>query len=146
MITDSLTYKAYFQKYKGLFGIKTVGFGDYDRFLLMLKDASTKYPVLWVERPEPSKIEFGGSKKRFTGGLMLLKNMSNATTFDQEDIIINECEEMMWQILEEMERDADTGLFEFDDAPTDLQAKDRSSGDMAIGCRAEIKIIGGYDC
>lgn len=145
-IRNSKDYKAYFQKYKGFEGIQTVGYGSYDRFLAMLKDPSFSYPCLWVERPTVSKIEIGGSKKRFSGGIVVLMNTSNGTTWDAEDDILANCEDTIFKILEQMAEDANEDSFEFDDSPTDTESKDRESGDMAIGTRAEITLIGGYDC
>jgi hypothetical protein len=145
LLRNSKDYKLYFQKFKDFEGIKTVGFGDYDRFVAKIKDPTFKYPTLWVERPEIAKVEFGGSKKRFNGGIAILMNTSKATTDDQEDDILTDCEELLFKVLHEMEADANEYSFEFDDSPIDTQFKDRTSGDMAIGSRAEIKLIGGYD-
>lgn len=146
LLRNSKDYKAYFQKFKDFEGILTVGYGSYDRFMAKLTDPNLQYPVLWVERPTISKIEFGGSKKRFTGGIAILMNTHNSTTNDEEDIILSDCEELLFKVLEEMENDASDDSFEFDDSPTDTDFKDRESGDSAIGTRAEIKLIGGYDC
>lgn len=146
LLRNSKDYKLYFKKFKGFETIKTVGFGDYDRFVAMLTNPQLIYPILWVERPEVASVEFGGAKKRFNGGIAVLMNTSNATTNDQEDDILSDCEDLLFKVLKQIETDADGDSFEFDESPTETQFKDRTSGDMAIGCRAEIKLIGGYDC
>jgi hypothetical protein len=102
--------------------------------------------VLWVERPDIAFSEDGGNHKKFKCALTILKNTSNATTFNQEDDIIAECEAMMENIIKKMEADSSYDSFEFERTNVTLQPIERTSGDMAVGIRAEIEILGAVNC
>ena len=146
LITNTTSLKAYFATFKNRIGIKDVQFGDYDRILTFLKSITAKYPLLWIERPTFQYIENGGRKKQFNVVLVVARNTNTQTTFEQEDFVIAECEQIMEDILDTIEAEADEDSFEFDKTTINIESFERTSGDLIVGCRAEIQIIGGIPC
>jgi hypothetical protein len=146
LITNTTTLKTYLQTFKNRLGIKDVQFGDYDRILTFLKSQTAKYPLLWIERPTYKYIENGGRKKEFSIALVIVKNANTQTTFAQEDEIIAECETIMENILTTLEDEASEDTFEFDKTTVNIESFERTSGDLMVGCRAEIQLIGGIEC
>jgi hypothetical protein len=146
LITSTLALKEYLKTFKNRIGIKDVAYGDYDRILTAQKSTTLKYPLLWVERPTFQYIENGGRKKQYNLALVIVKNAGNQVNFEQEDILIAECEAIMEDILSILEDEASEDTFEFDKTTVNVESFERTSGDMWVGCRAEIQLIGGIDC
>lgn len=146
LITNTISLKTYLQTFKNRLGIKEVAYGDYDRILTALKNPSLKYPLMWIERPTFQYIENGGRKKQFNLALIVGKNTNTQTNFEQEDAIIAECEAIMEEILNTLEEEASEDTFEFDKTTVSIESFERTGGDMIVGCRAELEIIGGIEC
>lgn len=146
LITNTITLKTYLLSFKDRLGIKETAYGDYDRILKKLQDPNLKYPLMWIERPTFQYIENGGRKKQFNLALVVGKNTNTQTNFEQEDAIIAECEAIMEEILNTLEEEASEDTFEFDKTTVNIESFERTSGDMIVGCRAEIQIIGGIEC
>lgn len=146
LITDTASLKTYLYTFKNRLGIKEVAYGDYDRILTVLKNPALKYPLLWIERPGFQYIENGGRKKQFNIALIIAKNTNTQTTHAEEDIIIAECEAIMEQLLTTIESEASEDTFEFDKTTVTVESFERTGGDQLVGCRAEIEIVGGFEC
>jgi hypothetical protein len=149
LITNTKSLRNFFKTFENRqFGdtkIASVFYGDYDRILTQFKKTRFKYPLLWVERADIQLIEKGGSKKRFKFALSILQNTGNITEAE-EDEVIDKMETLITEILEALEIEGDEDSYEFEQTDTNIQFIPPIGSDLAVGCRAEIELIGGRDC
>jgi hypothetical protein len=124
-------FKAYFSAFKGALGIKDFVFGDSNRILNAL-NSSIDYPVLWLHTPDIKPFESGGRKNRFTSDFLILKNAA-ADDYEQQETNFSDCLEIVWKVLRRMERDAESGVFDFDIDSADIQPKSALSSDNMNG-------------
>jgi hypothetical protein len=153
LITNRSTFRQYFKTFKDRLGIQFVGWGDFDKILNLTKSPELKYPALWVESPDWRFAENGGAQKEFTTSIVVLMPTSKQLTDDQIEALIDDCETIMTQILDTLEDESDEEMFFFDKANAQIvfsgkffDGSGMTTGDLAVGCRADIKLIGGYDC
>lgn len=130
-ISTYSSFQNYFKSYKLKFSIQEVVCGDSAR-ILNLQNSAIEYPCLWLHTPDIKPFESGGRKNRFTSDLLIL-NTAPADDYEQQEQNFQDCLEIVWKVLRQMERDADDGLFEFDIASVDIQPKAYLTADNCNG-------------
>jgi hypothetical protein len=107
-------FRDYFANLKNItnLGIKDFVFGDSAQILNRL-NSLVEYPVLWLHTPDIKPYESGGRKNRFTSDFLLLQNAA-ADDYEQQQSNFNDCLDIVWKVLRQMERDADDSRFDFD--------------------------------
>ena len=130
-IETFIQFKEYFKGFKDTLGIKDFVFGDSTR-ILNAQNSVLDYPVLWLHTPDIKPYESGGRKNRFTSDFLILKAAA-VDDYDQQESNFNDCLEIVWKVLRKMERDAETGIFDFDIDSADIQPKSAMSADNMNG-------------
>ena len=124
-------FKDYFANLVGKYGLKFFVFGDSSR-IMNAQSSIAEYPVLWLHTPDIKPFHSGGRQNRFTSDFLVLKD-SSIDDWDQQEQNFDDCLEIVWAILRGMERDSDSGVFDFDIDHIDIQPKMYSTADNLKG-------------
>lgn len=133
--------KAYFKQVAADLGL-TFEYGSTER-ILNRQSSNLIYPLLWLEAPDMEIFRSGGLKKRFSTAFVILSNV-NPDDYEGQDNIVDICANLVIQVLQRMQKDADENrLFEFDMGRTFSQQKQWWSADNDWGWRTEFDLVVG---